>query len=956
MKFLSVSIGFWVVFVTLVMSPARAELFGQQLHFEAVTSNRLLQEAGLELLYADADSRLWGGTENGLVRLRKSAPISYDLPDGRALAVSAVFQSSTKELWIGYRSGDVARMKENSLIYWEPEEGHPASTITAFAEDQLGQIWIATYGEGLYCISTTGRVYHFGADDGPVHEEIYSIQLGPDGLIWAATDAGIIRCGYVEGEKIIKLFQDDITLPDEIVLSLSAEKEGMWIGTHQGGVAYYDYTDGALCIGVESEALGPVIALTRGVNEEVFALHRNGKLSRWRYSTGTCLGGVEEASPATQAITFDREGNLWLFDDQEKLHFAQLKFTYPQVSVHRIQSVLAIEEELLIGSEHGLYRGNPARKEDFKRLPKTEKLNIISLAKVEVAGAEPWILAGTFGDGLLICRAADCQLYTEEDGLSNNNVLSIAVTLDSIWLATLGGVTVIPINELRTGEPKFQKITKLGEQFIYQVIAVKDNEIWIATDGEGLISYASGVQKKYVQSVVNTDTFSLERIVSAVYFEPSNIGWVNSQKNGLFEIREAAFLPKTVKGVHFSGEENISALLVDAAENLLVVYPGGVDIGVNKGAYWVSFGHSAGFKKGGSALNAYSPGKDDVIWLIVGEQLVKYQSNYTFANQPFTQLTNITASGVPIGKTQADLAHDLNHLVFEYDGNWLSDPEEVRFRYRLLGQDLDWVYSTDNRATYSNLPPGKYTFELQSSLYGQFETSEIIAHHFRIWPAWWKSWWAILLYMFIAGFAFVYINKRQQLRRTKIAQLENDKIVNELTALKAQVNPHFLFNSFSTLIATIEQSQESGIAYTEQLAAFFRRVLGLSTAETIPVSDEIELVENYFFLLQKRFGAKLELVIDVKEQSGTLPPMCLQILVENAIKHNTVSNSQPLLIRIHRTEDYIEVSNPIQPKINKESSSGFGLSSIKRRYEILGVNGIQINQSENDFNVRLKIL
>jgi LytS/YehU family sensor histidine kinase len=203
---------------------------------------------------------------------------------------------------------------------------------------------------------------------------------------------------------------------------------------------------------------------------------------------------------------------------------------------------------------------------------------------------------------------------------------------------------------------------------------------------------------------------------------------------------------------------------------------------------------------------------------------------------------------------------------------------------------------------------------------------------------------------------YLYILARIK-RINKVHQLEKEKTMLRLHAIQAQVNPHFLFNSFNTLSGIIEQDQHAAVDYVDQLSGFFRGVLMHRNAELIRIEEEIDMVRNYAYILQKRYGTNLRIEERISDATGWIAPLSIQLLVENAIKHNIVSAERPLTITISLDKESVTVSNPIQPKINIPSeSTGFGLSSLVARYQYLTKEKIEIQQKQNMFTVKIPII
>jgi sensor histidine kinase YesM len=159
------------------------------------------------------------------------------------------------------------------------------------------------------------------------------------------------------------------------------------------------------------------------------------------------------------------------------------------------------------------------------------------------------------------------------------------------------------------------------------------------------------------------------------------------------------------------------------------------------------------------------------------------------------------------------------------------------------------------------------------------------------------------------------------------------------------------------LSGIIEEDQAAAVDYVDQLSSFFRGVLLHRNSELITMAEEIEIMRNYTYILQKRYGENIRIMEHVESSDGFIAPLSLQLLVENAIKHNIVSREKPLTIQIFANDRFLEVSNPIQPKFQSlTESTGFGLSSLLARYQYLTPSKIEIINDKNTFTVRIPII
>lgn len=203
----------------------------------------------------------------------------------------------------------------------------------------------------------------------------------------------------------------------------------------------------------------------------------------------------------------------------------------------------------------------------------------------------------------------------------------------------------------------------------------------------------------------------------------------------------------------------------------------------------------------------------------------------------------------------------------------------------------------------------------------------------------------------------IYLSQRQQQTILENERLMAENIRSRFLALKSQTDPHFLFNSLNTLYSLIKIDEDKAQEYVQQLSSVFRYTL--QNKEFISLEEELKFTHSYCHLMQIRYGEslKFEHDIDSKYYSYFVIPLSLQVLVENAIKHNVISKNQPLLIRFFSTEDEcITVSNPIQAKKEPEKREGTGLANLAERYELMWKKNIRIHNDNNIFEVSIPLI
>lgn len=188
--------------------------------------------------------------------------------------------------------------------------------------------------------------------------------------------------------------------------------------------------------------------------------------------------------------------------------------------------------------------------------------------------------------------------------------------------------------------------------------------------------------------------------------------------------------------------------------------------------------------------------------------------------------------------------------------------------------------------------------------------------------------------------------------------LRSEKFASQYQSLKDQLNPHFLFNSLNALSSLVYEDADKSAAFIQKLSKIYRYVLDVQQEELVELERELDFARNFLELQIIRFEENLNFKVDVSDCKGCfLPPLSLQLLLENAIKHNIASQENPLFISIFKKGHELWVSNTFQPKTSQnEPSTGVGLENIRSRYRILSDQKPEIFQTADEFLVKLPLL
>jgi sensor histidine kinase YesM len=192
----------------------------------------------------------------------------------------------------------------------------------------------------------------------------------------------------------------------------------------------------------------------------------------------------------------------------------------------------------------------------------------------------------------------------------------------------------------------------------------------------------------------------------------------------------------------------------------------------------------------------------------------------------------------------------------------------------------------------------------------------------------------------------------------KNERLQKERALVQFENLKNQLNPHFLFNSLTSLNSLIFENQQLASDFLQQLSKVFRYVLQNKDKELVSLETELTFIENYVSLLQTRFHESLRILINIPphDRSLKIVPVTLQILIENAMKHNIVNEQNPLTIHMFTADSYLHIKNNLQRKSIIETSNKMGLENMKTLYSFLSKNQVEIVENDLFFEVKIPLL
>jgi ligand-binding sensor domain-containing protein len=916
-------------------------------------------------LIQDDAGYVWVGTDIGIFYF--NGRNFTTVKDNISKPVTALANINGK-VWAGYANGTIGFVKEDILRPVVIKNIAPRSAITHIYSDVSDILWICTEQQGIIAVVNDIGV-SFTTSNGLSDNFVYMASVLPSQRMIAATDRGITEAWFEKGRLKTNIFSTANGLPDNIVrvLKRMPDKAEYWIGMQQGGIAIYNAEtrkihapygkDTGWKWGEVNDIL-PMsddrawIATSEGYMLEVQLKDSNGIDTRPYYYPGKNL----------KRLLLGKSGVIWTATDQGITSITAEYMSYipmpPPFKLSEIKAMTCDKSNMLwYAQDKRLFRMSLNKFNAQPEMVWTAPATITCLYADD--NARLWI--GTFGAGLLYRENTGAvNPVTDIEPLKNENILDITGTYDRLWVSGLNGVEELSYPGTYTKKMlllrKHNKHSGLGSDYVYQLYPDRKGRIWMATDGGGVCMYGEGRYKRWSAA----DGLNSQVVYTITEDAKGNI-WAATLLKGLYRFDGE----KWQEHSHEQGLQdlNISTIAANATGQVVVVHSKGIDV------WYPNSGQFRNYNKRPNLINIDST--SNVLKLMANDEagnvyipfnrgfVVFKNLKFPYDIKPSVKISGLSVffKPVPYGKQEFD--HDQNHISMQFDGVNFANPEHLHYRYKLEGYNDRWIVTNDESVTFPQLTTGRYKFRVQASLNNTFSRQGEASYLFSIAkPFWRRVWFILLMSAIVIGIALSYIRFREENLR-KVSSLQRERMMFEYEHLKSQVNPHFLFNSLNTLTNLIEEDRDIAMSYTSRLSDLYRNMLSYRDKDLIYLYEEWEILENYMYIQKSRFGKALDMKVKVADElmyMKKIVPLALQLLVENAIKHNIVSQSTPLTITIEATEDSITVRNPLQPKISREKGAGLGLINVRKRYTLLSKKQIAFGIKNNEYIVTLPLL
>lgn len=841
-------------------------------------------------LAEDAQGNVWVGTQQGLGLIDTAGTVSSFAPaGGHPVTINDIEPDSAGFLWLATSQG-----VQRFFPQQEEFEAAPLFTselqqeeVVQILRDQDGRLWFGMAVAGLVVYEPESGIFHHlhhqpGNAQSLSDNRVASLLEAQDGDIWIGTLNGLNRY-HPESGRFSSYFHDPYdprSLSSNEVISLYQDRSGvLWVGTFGGGLNnHYQHNEHFVHYQNVPRSEHGLAA------NSVFALHEDQTGKIWVGTDGGGLNSIELirngkgeimderfhafrhdpevptsiSSDKVWAVTGGHADELWIGTlggglnrlDLETGHFTQFRASSDDttsISDDYIYSLWWDSDSVLwLGTDFGLDRFNPetgtsrhfpVEAGSDKRFSSNAVFTIYEDKKGRL-----WV--GSFGGGLnLFDRKTQRwgKQYLKVPGhngsLSNNKVMFVREDSHGhLWVGTFGGGLNLFLPE-KEQFLVFSENEGLPNDVVYGMEEDSAGNLWLSTN-KGLSRFE-----------VPKEITSMEDVQPGMF---TNFDWTDNLQSN--EFNQGAYLEASDGRLYFGGIHGLNAF-----------YPKEVQ------------------------PNPYVP--EVHIQMFRGlDERVHLHNRYNEQQQVVLPWTE-------------------NFITFKFTAFNYVNPQKNHFAYKLEGLNEDWVYSGTHRyATFTNLDPGEYVLRVMASNNSGVWNTYAGRVKLFIQPPFWRAPWflpslSLTVVLVVGLLVYLVVKNVKETSRSglmqaelRLAQAEGESTKARLASLRAQMNPHFLFNSLNSIQHYIARNEkEVARDYLSTFSTLMRRILNNSSQDRIPLEDELETLELYLELESMRFDNKFDYTInvspEVEVENTEVPPLLLQPYVENAVQHGLMNKA-----------------------------------------------------------------
>ena len=771
--------------------------------------NGLPQNSAMCILQT-RDGYLWIGTEEGLARFDGVRFKVFDKSNTKEIEenwMNGLAQDRNGTLWIGTDGGGLLRYKAGKFERFMPKEIHPR--VWPMYEDRKGTLWVGTLGGGLFQIKNEKILRKYKVNDGLSSNAIWSILEDKKGNLWIGTAKGL---DLLKNGKFVQ------HAPIERVAALNEDREGnLWVGSGNGGL--WRFRDGKSVMfstkdGLINNIIGSILEDRAG---NVWIGTNGGGLSRWK--NGSFESFQLTTGDQNFALHEDREGSLWIGLVPGGLHrladgaFVSFGIEEGLPDDHVFSVHEGKQEGVWIGTSGGV-----AQKQKDGSWIKYSKLNGLSSNSISAVfeDTEGFLWVGTYDSGLNRCKNGKCIHFTRQSSSSvepENPIWSLQEDRDGgMWVGTNGAGVSLLQNGKFTDYSTSQGLSDID---VHAIVQDDDGSLWFGTEGGGLNHLSHGKFRIYT----SRDGLSNDRILS-LYKDAEGHLWIGTRE-GLNRHYKGKFTQYRKKDGLF--DDLIHGVREDDQGNLWMTCNRGVfrvskkelndfALGNITSIRSIVYGKPDGLRTS-ECIGANQPGlwksHDGKLWVPTIRGVGVVDPSQLMANKvkPPVYIEDILIDDVPFIRTKAqaiEFSPGKKKFEFRYTALSLLIPQRVKFRYKLVGFDQDWVEAGTRRvAYYTGLTPGHYRFSVIASNNDGLwnETGDSLGFYLK--PYFYQTFWFYLLCAIGLSLVAAAIYRF----RIKKIKAEFDAVLAERTRIAREIHDT-LAQGLSGIVLQLDAAQE----------------------------------------------------------------------------------------------------------------------------------------------------
>jgi ligand-binding sensor domain-containing protein len=910
--------------------------------FENISTRNGLVNNDVNYIYEDRAGDLWFATNGGLSKYKNHQFTNYTVANGLAdNTIASVLEDKAGNIWMRTQQHGISIINANNkkIKNYTTKNGLPDNLVYDIKEDKQGNMWLPCF-KGLAKVRLDENnklaITTYTTEKGLKNNQVSSVLIGSNGDVYIGSWGGGLS-KYI-GDKGSKCFENYSAAGGngDLVLCIAEDiQHQVFAGTLGGGLNKLigknlkNYSSGQFLprdfiTKIYLDSKSNLWLITS--DEHLVKFNQNNKQSYFTsYSSSNGL-----SDERVKMIFEDREGNIWIATAKGGIcRYSGDAISYittkDGLSNNVVQAVsLDGQGNLLFGTDGGGVSHLHAIDQGFINTTydlKNGYSNFINVIYKDSKGNN-WI--GSNDYGLYMLSPSGNKLnFNKSKGLPSDKVLAVFEDKDKmIWVGTQSGIAKYNASA--------QLFTKVDDKSY--------SAEYIQQDGDGGIWYTSAETHLCRIDKNGTAVFNAPYILSGTILWNENAQTIllGTEADGLItcKLEKNTIVYKTLISAPELNYAGVNSLINDDKGNVWIGTTNGI----------IRFDY-ANYTKSGVRLIKHFDKADGLISVVCNKNAIFKDKNTLWfgtvngaaslntgmmllnAKPPIVSVTNLrlfyentdwrkyadsidVSTGLPLGLV---LPYNFNHITFDFIGLSLTVPEKVKYKYMLKGLEQNWSpVRSENFATYPNLAPGTYTFMLLACNNDGVWSEKPNTYSFVITAPFYKRGWFILLTIIVIAAVIyaVYWWRVQQIRKT--ASLKQLIVESEQKALRAQMNPHFIFNSLNSIQFFItDKDVKSANKYLSKFSKLMRLTLDNSKKTLISLHEEIEALTLYMELESLRFEGKFEYVIetddDIDKYGIEIPPMLLQPYIENAIWHGiTHKNTKGIItVRMMMEDDDI---------------------------------------------------